>query len=58
MPKSKVRFPTALRDKEHKLTRILLIIFGCFIAYYGPGMVFKLVSIWNNTKHSINNQGN
>ena len=47
MRKSKIRMPTALRDKEQKLTRMLLIIFICFLLSYGPGMVFKLVIIKN-----------
>ena len=45
MRKSKLRMPTALRDKEHKLTKMLLIIFICFLLSYGPGMVCKLVRI-------------
>ena len=44
MRKSKIRVPTALRDREQKLTRMLLIIFVCFLLSYAPGMIIKLVS--------------
>ena len=43
--KSKMKMPTFLKDKEQKLTKMLLIIFICFLLSYGPGMVFKLVRI-------------
>ena len=35
---------TFLKDKEQKLTRMLLIIFVCFLLSYGPGMIIKVVS--------------
>ena len=45
MRKSRIKVPTALKDKEQKLTRMLLIIFVCFLLSYGPGMIIKLVSL-------------
>ena len=42
--KSRIRIPTALKEKEQKLTRMLLIIFACFLLSYGPGMLIKVVS--------------
>ena len=45
MRKSRIKVPTALKDKEQKLTRMMLIIFVCFLLSYGPGMIIKLVSL-------------
>ena len=45
MRKSRIKVPTALKDKEQKLTRMLLIIFVCFLLSYGPGMIIKVVSL-------------
>ena len=41
---SSIRIPTALKEREQKLTRMLLIIFACFLLSYGPGMLIKVVS--------------
>lgn len=36
--------PKGLKKKEQQLTKMMCIIFGCFIVTYMPGVFVKLVS--------------
>ena len=37
--------PDGLKANEQKLTKMLLLVFVCFLFSYGPGAMVKLVSI-------------
>lgn len=45
MRSSRTFIPKGLEKKEKKLTKMLLIIFACFLLSYGPGALIKIVSI-------------
>ena len=42
---SRMKIPTGLKEKEQRITKMLLCIFICFLVSYGPGMIIKVVSI-------------
>jgi len=44
MQRSSSRTPQGLRKREQKLTKMMALIFGCFLVTYMPGAVIKLVN--------------
>ena len=41
---STAKIPKGLRRREQKLTKMMFLIFGCFLVTYIPGLITKLVS--------------
>lgn len=45
LKRSSAALPKGLKDREQRLTKMMLFIFGCFLITYLPGAIVKLVSL-------------
>ena len=43
MHRTSTRVPKGLKEREQRLTKMMALIFGCFLFTYMPGVVIKLV---------------
>ena len=43
MKTSDMKMPKGLKQREQKLTKMMLFIFSCFLLTYMPGVIVKLV---------------
>ena len=45
LKRSSAALPKGLKDREQRLTKMMLFIFGCFLVTYLPGAIVKLVRV-------------